>query len=299
MLIRSTSIIAHSLVEGDLRQFTHTLNQQPITDTDSIIPITHKGQLTQINRKDLSEGMSPWSAYHRDWLTSFTLDLDHLRQGITWYREVDDDGVLHSYWFKWSAGQSEYYNELLAHFGTGLRCETVGRYTSIVGMTASPHPWTRYISEGILDTADGENAIPTQISQKERESISQSISRLLWLLLVYGTIQQTNGICTALKINLPVTWYTRSQMQLLQEDCTLLRNHGLFVQWYLVGTGIKQNLELVTNDAELLQLLLSHLQYIDSSITMTTFDTLYKRSIEVIQWQWQSLPLIAKPRTLW
>gem|GEM_PF-3143302 len=72
-------------------------------------------------------------------------------------------------------------------------------------------------------------------------------------------------------------------MQLLQEDCTLLRNHGLFVQWYLVGTGIKQNLELVTNDAELLQLLLSHLQYIDSSITMTTFDTLYKRSIEVIQ----------------
>jgi hypothetical protein len=100
MLIRPTSIIAHSLIESDLRQFTHTLNQEQITDTDSLIPIMHKGQLTQINRKDLSDGMSPWSAYHRDWFSNFTLELDYLCQGITWYREVDDDGILHAYWFK-------------------------------------------------------------------------------------------------------------------------------------------------------------------------------------------------------
>lgn len=71
-------------------------------------------------------------------------------------------------------------------------------------------------------------------------------------------------------------------MALLQEDCAVLRAHGLFVHWYLVGTGMKQNLELVTNDAELIQLLLSDLQYIDSEVTMTTFDTLQSRSAQVI-----------------
>ena len=119
MLIRPTSIIIHSLIETDLRQFTHTLNQEQITDTDSIIPTWHKGQLTQINRKDLSDGMSPWSAYHRDWLTDFTLDLDYLRQGITWYREVDDDtGSLCAYYFKASQDQLDSYNEWLAHYQT-------------------------------------------------------------------------------------------------------------------------------------------------------------------------------------
>jgi hypothetical protein len=71
-------------------------------------------------------------------------------------------------------------------------------------------------------------------------------------------------------------------MALLQEDCAVLRTHGLFVQWYLVGSGMKQNLELVTNDAELIQLLLSDLQYIDSEVTMTTFDTLQSRSVQVV-----------------
>lgn len=69
---------------------------------------------------------------------------------------------------------------------------------------------------------------------------------------------------------------------MIQEDCALLRTQGLFVHWYLVGTGMKQNLELVTNDSELLQLLLPHLQYIDSEVTMTTFDTLQSRSAQVI-----------------
>ena len=71
-------------------------------------------------------------------------------------------------------------------------------------------------------------------------------------------------------------------MALLQEDCTVLRFHGLFIHWYLVGTGMKQNLELVTNDSELLQLLLPHLQYIDSEVIMTTFDTLQLRSAQII-----------------
>ena len=138
MIIRPTSIIAHSLIEQDLRQFTHTLNQEQITDTDSPIPITHKGQLTQINRKDLSDGMSPWSAYHRDWLTEFTLDLDYLRQGITWYREVDDDtGALYTYYFKASQDQLDSYNEWLAHYQTGLSCVLNGRYIQILSSLSS------------------------------------------------------------------------------------------------------------------------------------------------------------------
>ena len=91
MLIRPTSIIVYSLIESDLRQFTHTLNQEQITDTDSLIPIIHKGQIDQIHRKDLSSGMSPWSAYRRDWLTNFVVDREYLCQGMMRYREVDDD----------------------------------------------------------------------------------------------------------------------------------------------------------------------------------------------------------------
>ena len=118
MIIRPTSIIAYSFVDADLRHFIHTLNQEQITDTDSIIPISHKGQLTQINRKDLSEGMSPWSAYNRDWLTEFKLDLEYLCQGVTWYREVDDTGVLNVYYFKASQEQLDSYNERLSHYNT-------------------------------------------------------------------------------------------------------------------------------------------------------------------------------------
>lgn len=276
MIIRPTSIIAHSLIESDLRQFTHMLNQEQITDTDSIIPITHKGQLTQINRKDLSDGMSPWSAYHRDWLTDVTLDLDYLRQGITWYREVDDDtGMMRSYWFKGKQDQLEYYNNLLSHFETGLRCEMVGRYLVINGLTKSN--------------------VPTFSASF---SLFHALNRFLWLLFVYGTIQQSNGVCTALKINLSITGYTRSQMALLQEDCALLRSHGLFVHWYLAGTGMRQSLELVTNDAELIQLLLPYLQYIDSEVTMTTFDTLQSRSQQVCALWLGDQSFIAKPRTL-
>lgn len=274
MLIRSTSIIAHSLIESDLRQFTHTLNQQQITDTDSIVPITHKGQLTQINRKDLSDGMSPWSAYHRDWFGSFEFDLEYLRQGITWYREVDDDtGSLNAYYFKASQDQLNRYNEWLAHYQTWLTCALNGRYVQILSSEPLALWWSSHTWE-------------------------QAVSRLLWLISCYGNIQQTNGVCTALKINLAITGYTRSQMALLQEDCTVLRFHGLFIHWYLVGTGMKQNLELVTNDSELLQLLLPHLQYIDSEVTMTTFDTLQLRSAQVIAWWLDEIPLIAKPRTL-
>lgn len=274
MLIRPTSIIAHSLIETDLRQFTHTLNQEQITDTDSIIPIIHKGQLTQINRKDLSDGMSPWSAYHRDWLTSFELDLDYLRQGITWYREVDDDtGSLYAYYFKASQDQIDDYNDRLAHYQTWLSCVVNGRYIQILSpetliLWSSSHTW------------------------------EQAVSRLLWLISCYGAIQQTNGVCIALKINLAITGYTRSQIALLHEDFALLRSFGMFVQQYVVGSGMRQSLELVINDAELLQLLLPHLQYIDSSITMTTFNTLQNRSAQVIALWLSDQPLIAKPRTL-
>jgi len=131
MFIRPTSIIVHTIVESDLRQFTHTLDQEQISDTDCIVPILHKGKLSQINWKDLSAGMSPRSAYHRDWLTSFTLDIDYLCQGITWYREVDDDGALHAYWFKGSQDSLADYNQLLSHFDVGLECEVVGRYVNI------------------------------------------------------------------------------------------------------------------------------------------------------------------------
>jgi hypothetical protein len=286
MLIRPTSIIIHSLVEGDLRQFTHSLNQEQITDTDGIILITHKGQLTQINRKDLSDGMSPWSAYHRDWLTEFTLDLNYLRQGITWYREVDNNtGSLNAYYFKASQDQTDSYNELLAHYQIGLSCVLNGRYIQLIAS-----PLTR-----------GDGGTPEGLTLTQRSSShtwEQAVSRLLWLVSCYGNIQQVNGVCTALKINLAITGYTRLQMALLQEDCAVLRAHGLFVQWYLVGTGMKQNLELVTNDAELIQLLLSHLQYIDSSITMTTFDTLQSRSAQVIELWLSDQPLIVKPRIL-
>ena len=282
MIIRPTSIIAHSLVEseqqwitakGDLRQFTHILNQEQITDTDSIIPIWHKSQLTQIKRKDLSEGMSPWSAYHRDWLTDFKLDLDYLCQGITWYREVDDTGVLNAYYFKASQVQFDTYNKWLVHYKTWLTCVLSGRYIQILSSKPLALWWLSHTWE-------------------------QAVSRLLWLILCYGNIQHTNGVCTALKINLAITGYTRSQMALLQEDYVLLRVHGLFVHWYLVGTGMKQNLELVINDAELIQLLLSHLQYIDSSIIMTTFDTLQFRSTQVVKLWLSDQLLITKPRTL-
>jgi hypothetical protein len=152
MLIRPTSIIAHSLIEQDLRQFTHTLNQEQITDTDSIIPITHKGQLTQINRKDLSDGMSPWSAYHRDWFSNFTLDLDYLCQGITRYREVDDNtGSLNAYYFKASQDQLDSYNEWLVHYQTGLSCVLNGRYIKILSpemltLWSSSHTWEQAVS---------------------------------------------------------------------------------------------------------------------------------------------------------
>lgn len=298
MIIRPTSIIAYSNTETDLREFSHTLNQQQITDTDCIIPIWHKNQLSQINRKDLSEGMSPWSAYHRDWLTSFTLDLDYLRQGVTWYRDVDDDGVLYSYRFKGAQDQITHYNDLLSHFETGLVCESVGRYISIVGMTASPRPWIACNKDENMEISDD---TWVQVAANTREGathIVQSLSRFLWLLIVYGNIQHTNSVCTALKINLPITGYTRSQLSIIEADIAWLRQDGLFIQQYIIGSGMKQNLELVTNDPELIQLLLPYLQYIDSEVTMTTFDTLRTRSEQVIQLWLGDVPMIAKPRTL-
>lgn len=305
MLIRPTSIIAHTTVESDLRQFTHTLDQQQITDTDCIVPIWHKGKLSQINRKDLWAGMSPWSAYHRDWLTDFTLDIDYLCQGITWYREIDDDGILHAYWFKWAQDQLEHYNEMLTHFETGLKCELVGRY---IEFTFLHSPW-----EGGDGEAEGvywpskiiqwiENYSQVNLSKDDASivptQVNQALSRFLWLLLVYGSIQSTNGVATALKINLPITGYTRSQVTMIESDIELLRSQGLFVHQYLTGTWMRQNLELVSNDPELVQLLLLHLQYVDYRVTMTTFDTLRERSVQVIQLWLDDVPVIAKPRTL-
>lgn len=281
MLIRPTSIIAYSNTETDLREFSHTLNQQQISDTDCVIPIWHKNQLSQINRKDLSEGMSPWSAYRREWLTSFTLDLDYLRQGVTWYRDVDDDGVLHSYRFKGAQDQITHYNELLSQFGAGLKCWILGRYVEI-------------------SYAEGQEQVNSSLIWPLAPSynVFSSLSRFLWLLIVYGNIQHSNGVCTALKINLPITGYTRPQLNIIEADIAWLRQSWLFIQQYIIGSGMKQNLELVTNDPELLQLLLSYLQYIDSSVTMTTFDTLRIRSEQVIQLWLGDVPMITKPRSL-
>lgn len=273
--IRPTSIIAHLPTESkqtDLRQFSHSLNQQIITDTDCIIPITHKNQLTTVNRKDLSPGMSPWSAYHRDWLTGLELDLEYLRQGIGRYREVDDNGQLCLYWFKWSQDQLDHYNNLVSKFDTSLSCSKTGRYIKI-----NSHHWFG--------------------TRTPSTSIHQALSKYLWLIICYGNIQQSNGTCTSIKCTLPITWYIRSQIAILEADILFLRQQWLFIQQYVTGTGMRQHIQLVCNDPEVLQIILLHLQHIDSTVTMTTFDTLRERSTQLIQWLDGDL-VIAKPRTL-
>jgi hypothetical protein len=80
MIIRPTNIIAAELISGDSREFGHTLNQDHLIDQDCIIPVSHKGQIITVHRKDLSPGMSPWSAYTRSVLGEVILDPDYMIQ---------------------------------------------------------------------------------------------------------------------------------------------------------------------------------------------------------------------------
>jgi len=258
MYIRPTSIIASSTVDWDLREFGHSLNQQLITDTDCVIPIRHKSQHSTIHRKDLSAGMSPWSWYHREWLTEIELDLDFVEQWVTWYRIYDEDtGVLSSYWYQWDRNELELQSSIIQEIWIQRTIELQWRYLLL--------QWSWILPEYICSS-----------------TITHAMSRLIGVMLMYGSIQSSGEVITSLKIDLLISALTRSQLDYVEQDCFLLAEQWLFVWLYRMGSGMREYIQLVCTDPEIHQIILKYLQLIETHLTMSTLDTLQSRSEQII-----------------
>ncbi len=237
----------------ETKEYCHNVSGYEFCDFDKWIIAYHKNKFKIINLKDLWDKMWVIMVWKKDEeLMDLKLDTKSVESALKMFEWFDEEtGEKYYFLYKFKEWSLDGLNENLNKLGIKTRLEKTEKW------------------------------ICCNYSQEELEYNPASF--LFGLTLVYGDFIIKNGDLKSIKIQLPLFWKYKENVDILNEVIATLSDNGIFVKKYIQQTNDGVVYQITSSDYELLEIFARFYESIEKWLKISKYNDIQNIKQELVK----------------